>query len=87
MSSTQSTLRDIDRRYAGAPAVATDVARETTGQIGARLDRLPATRTIWSLVVLISLGGSSSSTSCSRQRTSHRASSVQDCCMPRRAAF
>jgi putative MFS transporter len=57
MSSTQSTLRDIDRRYAGAPAVATDVARETTGQIGARLDRLPATRTIWSLVVLISLGG------------------------------
>ncbi|CAL8478998.1 membrane protein of unknown function (plasmid) [Caballeronia sp. S22] len=57
MSSTQSTLRDIDRRYAGAPAVATDAARETTGQIGARLDRLPATRTIWSLVVLISLGG------------------------------
>src|SRR5579864_4408855 len=30
---------------------------EAAGSISARLDRLPATRTIWRLVVLISLGG------------------------------
>jgi len=38
-------------------AQAVDVAVATTGTVGARLDRLPATRTIWMLVVLISLGG------------------------------
>jgi MFS transporter, putative metabolite:H+ symporter len=32
-------------------------ACETTGMIGARLDRLPASRSIWMLVLLISLGG------------------------------
>src|SRR5579872_7337035 len=30
---------------------------EAAGSIGARLDRLPATRTIWRLVALLSLGG------------------------------
>ncbi len=30
---------------------------EAAGSISARLDRLPATRTIWRLVALLSLGG------------------------------
>ncbi|WP_125483192.1 MFS transporter, partial [Caballeronia choica] len=57
MSSTHHALDTIERRYADAPALAAGAAQKTTGLIGARLDRLPATRTIWSLVVLISLGG------------------------------
>jgi len=32
-------------------------AVDTAGSIGARLDRLPATRTVWRLVALLSLGG------------------------------
>ena len=32
-------------------------AAEATGSISARLDRLPATRTVWRLVALLSLGG------------------------------
>ena len=32
-------------------------ARETTGMIGARLDRLPVSRSVWMLVIVISLGG------------------------------
>ncbi|MFM0291460.1 MFS transporter [Paraburkholderia megapolitana] len=44
----------------GAAEVRTTEAVSTyavTGTIGARLDRLPASRTVWMLVVLISLGG------------------------------
>jgi putative MFS transporter len=33
------------------------MASSQSGDIGARLDRLPATRTIWTLVALLSLGG------------------------------
>jgi MFS transporter, putative metabolite:H+ symporter len=33
------------------------VVRETTGRVGARLDRLPATRSVWLTVVLLSTGG------------------------------
>jgi MFS transporter, putative metabolite:H+ symporter len=57
MSSTHHALSNIDRGCASASPLPADKAQETTGLIGARLDRLPATRTIWSLVVLISLGG------------------------------
>ena len=51
MSSLFKTVGDV----AGEPAQAASVA--TTGTIGARLDRLPPSRTIWMFVVLISLGG------------------------------
>jgi putative MFS transporter len=57
MSSTQQALGNAGHARADAPAHAADAALDTTGLIGARLDRLPATRSIWTLVVLISLGG------------------------------
>ncbi|BEU28439.1 MFS transporter [Paraburkholderia sp. 22B1P] len=57
MSSTRRALSNTERHYMDSPAAAADSPQETTGLIGARLDRLPATRTIWTLVVLISLGG------------------------------
>ena len=48
----------------GPPVGASDTSRiraikanETTGMIGARLDRLPVSRSVWMLVLVISLGG------------------------------
>ena len=38
-------------------ATASDEALRSAGLVGARLDRLPATRTIWTRVVLLSFGG------------------------------
>ncbi|NPT42203.1 MFS transporter [Paraburkholderia sp. 1N] len=56
MSSTHDAI--------GPPVGASDTsqiraikANETTGMIGARLDRLPVSRSVWMLVLVISLGG------------------------------
>jgi MFS transporter, putative metabolite:H+ symporter len=38
-------------------ASAARTAADAAGSVGARLDRLPATRSVWSLVALLSLGG------------------------------
>ncbi|WP_179402707.1 MFS transporter [Burkholderia guangdongensis] len=50
MASTQGALR-----YAAAHDLAAE--QERTGRVGARLDRLPATRSVWWTVVLLSTGG------------------------------
>jgi MFS transporter, putative metabolite:H+ symporter len=48
----------VDVAYSGAIGVkGTDMSSSQAGNIGARLDRLPATRSIWRLVILLSLGG------------------------------
>lgn len=51
MSTSQATSADLDATSAAASSDAL-----TAGSISARLDRLPATRTVWKLVVLLSLG-------------------------------
>jgi MFS transporter, putative metabolite:H+ symporter len=51
---TEMTEISLDRATAPSEAVPAGV---TAGSINARLDRLPATRHIWMIVVLLSLGG------------------------------
>jgi putative MFS transporter len=42
--------------HVGSRSVGIELAPNDAGMISARLDRLPATRTIWNMVILLSLG-------------------------------
>lgn len=39
------------------PAISTSHMQSTAATLGARLDRLPASRSLWRFIVLLSLGG------------------------------
>lgn len=51
MVSTQDALQALSEHACAEPA------REPAASVGARLDRLPATRSVWSMIVLLSAGG------------------------------
>src|ERR1700730_18592120 len=52
MAPTQSSMA-----LAGSPGIGSQARATSAGAISARLDRLPATATIWRLVLLLSCGG------------------------------